>query len=637
MTDPAIRFASGTVGAHLEAAGKLKHDTVAALVDGALADLQWPLSRDGAAVEPLKASDPAALSVIRHSTSHIMADAVQQLFPGTKVTIGPSIDTGFYYDFDRPEGPFTDEELVAIEARMQAIIDEAPRFRREEITREDARVLFEKLGESYKLELLDAIDADRPVTLYRHGNWVDLCAGPHLPDTKAIRAIKLLSVAGAYWRGDERNKMLARIYGTAFHDRKELKAYLDALEEAKKRDHRKLGKELDLFSIDEQVGGGLVLWHPKGALVRTLIENHWRQVHLKNGYELIMTPHIGRGQLWETSGHLENYADNMYAPMDIEGNPYYIKPMNCPFHIAIYRNSLKSYRDLPIRWAELGTVYRFERSGQLHGLLRVRGFTQDDAHLFIRVDQLESEIRGVVRFTLKLLADYGFRDLDVMVATRPEGKSIGDPAIWEKAESALKAGLEAEGVTYTIDEGGGAFYGPKIDVKIKDAIGRVWQCSTVQVDFNLPERFDLSYIGDDTTRHRAVMIHRALLGSIERFFGIMVEHYAGAFPMWLAPVQVALLTVADRHVSHAQQLSAELTARGIRVSIDDDNEKLGAKIRRARLSRVPATAVIGDREVESGGVSLTTRSDGELGYRSAEEFIDFIVRGAKAPEILDIR
>lgn len=632
MSSPEILYEKGTAGAVLAANEQLRHDTVAAMVSDKVVDLQTPIA-DGAVVKPIQAGDEEALPVIRHSTAHVMADAVQRLFPGTKVTIGPSIENGFYYDFDREGGGFTEDELAAIEKEMLSIVKEKSTIVRKEVTRDEAREMFSKMGEEYKLELLDAIDEDAPVTLYYHGDWVDLCAGPHLPKTKFIKAFKLLSAAGAYWRGDENNKMLSRIYGTAFSDKKALKKHLDALEEAKKRDHRKLGKELDLFSIDEQIGGGLVLWHPKGALVRTLIENHWRSAHMKHGYELIITPHIGRSRLWETSGHLENYADDMYAPMEIEGNPYYIKPMNCPFHIAIYRNSLKSYRDLPLRWAELGTVYRYERSGQLHGLLRVRGFTQDDAHIFMRLDQLEEEIRRVVRFSLKLLGDYGFTDLDIMVATRPPEKSIGDPAAWEQAEAALKAGLESEGVDYTIDEGGGAFYGPKIDVKIKDAIGRVWQCSTVQVDFNLPERFDLSYIGDDSSKHRPVMIHRALLGSIERFFGIMLEHYAGAFPMWLAPVQVSVLTVADRHVEFAQKVEKRLQDRQFRVSLNADSEKLGAKIRQSRLARIPAMVVIGDKEVENGGVSLKTREQGDIGFISLDDFVQFMEEKAAAPEI----
>ncbi len=633
MSKEQISFPKGTVGHFLSEENKFGYNIVAALVDGRIFDLQWPLPEKYGEITPVSFTDQEAQPVIRHSAAHIMADAVQRLFPETLVTIGPSIENGFYYDFDKEDGGFTEEDLSAIENEMQKILKEGHSFIRKEVTRQEAKELFTKKGESYKLELLDAIDEDKPVTLYYHGEWVDLCAGPHLPDTRAVKAVKLLSAAGAYWRGDEKNKMLARIYGTAFGDRKSLKKHLAMLEEAKKRDHRKLGRELNLFSIDNQIGGGLVLWHPKGALVRTLIENHWRQVHMKHGYDLVITPHIGRSTLWETSGHLENYKDDMYAPMDIEGNPYYIKPMNCPFHIAIYKNSLKSYRDLPLRWAELGTVYRYERSGQLHGLMRVRGFTQDDAHIFMRPEQLEDEIRTLVKFSLKLLADYGFTDLDIMVATKPADKSIGSKEIWDQAEAALKTGLEAEGVSYKIDEGGGAFYGPKIDVKIKDAIGRVWQCSTIQVDFNLPERFDLSYIGEDSHKHRPVMIHRALLGSIERFFGIMLEHYAGAFPMWMAPVQVSVLTVSEKHVEFADKVKAALDRIDIRCEVNADNEKLGAKIRQTRLNRVPATVVIGDNEVEKEGVSLKTRADGDLGFLSLDDFVALIKEKSASPEI----
>ncbi|HUT77703.1 MAG TPA: threonine--tRNA ligase, partial [Polyangia bacterium] len=526
MTTPNDRFGPNTVGAALAAAGSLHKDTVAGMVAGRLLDLMTALP-EGGTLAPVTLRDAEALHLIRHSAAHVMADAVQRLFPGTRVTIGPAIENGFYYDFDRPAGMFTDDDLPAIEAEMGRIIDAGLDFRREVVTHERARELFTALGESFKLEILDGIPAGEPISLYHHGEWVDLCAGPHLPTTRHLKAVKLLSTAGAYWRGDERNKMLSRIYGTAFFDRKELAAHLAALEEAKKRDHRKLGKELDLFSIDDRIGGGLVLWHPRGARVRVLIEDHWRHAHLAGGYDLLFTPHIGRAHLWETSGHLENYADSMYAPMEIEGNPYYIKPMNCPFHISVFSSRMRSYRDLPLRWAELGTVYRHERSGQLHGLLRVRGFTQDDAHLFMREDQLAGEIRRLIRFNRRLLGDFGFESFEVRLSTRPE-KFIGSPEIWDRAEAALQEGLETEGVAFELDPGEGTFYGPKIDVKIRDAIGRLWQCSTTQVDFNLPERFDLSYIGEDSKRHRPVMLHRTILGSMERFFGVLIEHHAGA-------------------------------------------------------------------------------------------------------------
>ncbi len=594
-------------------------------------DLQDSVAADSE-VKPVRLGDEAALHFIRHSTAHVMADAVQRLFPGTMVTIGPAIENGFYYDFDRPDGAFNEEDLEAIEAEMARIIDGGLAFNRVVVSREEARAVFEKLEERYKLEILEGISDDEPITLYQHGEWTDLCAGPHVPNTRFLKAFKLLSTAGAYWRGDENNKMLSRIYGTAFADRKALKKHLAALEEAKKRDHRRLGKELELFSIDEKIGGGLVLWHPKGALIRTLIENHWRKIHYRNGYDLVITPHIGRAHLWETSGHLENYGENMYAPMEIEGNPYYIKPMNCPFHIGIFQSRRWSYRDLPLRWGELGTVYRYERSGQLHGLLRVRCFTQDDAHIFMRPDQLADEIQALIRFTHKLLGNFGFSDLKIMISTRPE-KYIGSLENWDHAESALRQGLEREGVRYSIDEGEGTFYGPKIDIKIKDAIGRLWQCSTLQVDFNLPERFDLSYIGEDSAKHRPVMLHRAILGSIERFFGILTEHYAGAFPMWLAPTQIAVLTIADRHLSFAKELGATLAAQDIRVAVDDDNEKLGAKIRRARNLRIPAMAVIGDREIEERGVSLRTRASGDMGFKSVDDLISWLKEEAKEPSL----
>ncbi|MCP4675206.1 MAG: threonine--tRNA ligase [Deltaproteobacteria bacterium] len=625
------RYAPGTVGAALLDNDSLARDAVGALVDGELVDLQSDLPQ-GKQPECIRQNDERALPIIRHSTAHVMADAVQRLFPGTKVTIGPSIESGFYYDFDRPEGGFTEEDLKAIEAEMKSVVKEGNEFKREVVTREEARRIFESMDETYKLEILDDIAEEEKITLYRHGDWVDLCAGPHLPSTRSIRIFKLLSAAGAYWRGDEKRKMLSRVYGTAFSDKKALKKYLNALEEAKKRDHRKLGKELDLFSVDDEIGAGLVLWHPRGARVRNLVEDHWRKAHYANGYDIVMTPHIGRAHLWERSGHLENYADSMYAPMEIEGNPYYIKPMNCPFHIGIYRSRLRSYRDLPLRWAELGTVYRHERSGQLHGLLRVRGFTQDDAHLFMRPDQLSDEIRRLIRFTHTLLGDFGFTDLEVRLSTRPE-KYIGDLSIWERSESALKEGLEAEGVKYEIDEGEGTFYGPKIDIKIRDAIGRLWQCSTTQVDFNLPERFDLAYIGEDSKRHRPVTLHRTILGSMERFFGVLIEHYSGAFPMWLAPEQLRILTIADRHVEFAREVERRLVEQGIRVTTSFSSDKLGAKIRDARLMRIPCMAVIGDREVSECGVSLRTRADGDKGFVSLDDLLVWAQKEALEPSV----
>ncbi|RTZ92114.1 MAG: threonine--tRNA ligase, partial [Deltaproteobacteria bacterium] len=475
-----------------------------------------------------------SLDTLRHSASHVMAQAVKDLYGDVKLAIGPSIEDGFYYDFDAPVR-FTEEDLEKIEKRMAEIVKENLPFEREEMTREEAIEFFRKRGEPYKVELLEDMEDDT-VSLYRQGDFVDLCRGPHVPSTGKIGAFKLLSLAGAYWRGDERNKMLQRIYGTAFFDRKSLRQYLQRLEEAKKRDHRRLGKELDLFSVSEDVGPGLIHWHPMGARIRNIIETFWRESHYEHGYELLYTPHIGRSELWQRSGHLDFYSEGMYAPMEIDENDYYVKPMNCPFHIQIYNNQIRSYRDLPLRWAELGTVYRYEKSGVLHGLLRVRGFTQDDAHIFCTPEQIEDEILEVLRFSLYLWRCFGFEDISAYLATRPE-KSVGDPARWKQAQVSLEKAVAEEGLTCEIDEGGGAFYGPKIDLKIRDAIGREWQTTTIQFDFNLPERFDMTYMGADGERHRPYMVHRALLGSLERFFGILVEHYAGAFPLWLAPVQ----------------------------------------------------------------------------------------------------
>jgi len=611
-----------TVEEALKQSGKLAKGVIAGRIGDRILDLHAPV--DGpSALEPVRDSDPEALHIIRHSAAHIMADAVQRLFPGTRVTIGPAIDTGFYYDFDPPERPFTDEDLPRIEEEMRRIIASKPRFVRETVTRDEAHRNFDSKGEAFKLEILEGIPENEPVTLYRHGDWVDLCAGPHAPDASWIKAFKLTSTAGAYWRGDERNKMLSRIYGTAFATKKELDGFLERLEEAKKRDHRRLGVDLDLFSLQaDTVGGGLVLWHPRGALVRTLVEDFWRRAHLDNGYDLVISPHIGRARLWEISGHLENFTENMYSPMDIEGQAYYLKPMNCPFHISIYKSRLRSYRELPLRWAELGTVYRFERSGQLHGLLRVRGFTQDDAHLFIRNDQLKGEIERMLRFSIGILGAFGFKDLDINLATKPETHFIGDEATWAQAEEALKHGLESQGLAYRIDKGGGAFYGPKIDIKIKDALDRAWQCTTIQLDFNEPERFDISYIGEDGSKHRPVMLHRTLLGSLERFIGVLIEHYAGAFPMWIAPEQVAILTLAERHAPYAGEVLNALQARDLRATLDQSGAKLGAKIREARLRRVPHILIIGDKEEAEHGVSLRTREEGDVGFVPLDAYLE---------------
>ena len=562
-----------------------------------------------------------SLDTLRHSTAHVMAQAVKDLFGDVKLAIGPAIEDGFYYDFDAPVR-FTEEDLEKIEKRMQEIIDEDLPFERQKMNREEAIEFFKELDEPYKVELLEEMDDDT-VTLYRQGYFVDLCRGPHIPSTGKIGAFKLLSLAGAYWRGDERNKMLQRIYGTAFFDKKSLRQYLRRLEEAKKRDHRKLGKELDLFSVSEDVGPGLVHWHPMGARIRNIIETFWRDSHYEHGYELLYTPHIGRSELWQRSGHLDFYKEGMYAPMEIDEQDYYVKPMNCPFHIQIYNSQIRSYRDLPLRWAELGTVYRYEKSGVLHGLLRVRGFTQDDAHIFCTPEQIEDEILEVLRFSLYLWRCFGFEDITAYLATRPE-KSVGEPKRWEQAQISLEKAVAAEGLDCKIDIGGGAFYGPKIDLKIRDAIGREWQTTTIQFDFNLPERFDMTYMGADGERHRPYMVHRALLGSLERFFGILVEHYAGAFPLWLAPVQARVMTITDRQVPFAKEVVDQLKKARVRAEADFRNEKLGFKIREAQVKKIPYALVIGDREVENRQVAPRARGNRTLPAMEVEAFISLV-------------
>jgi threonyl-tRNA synthetase len=570
------------------------------------------------------------LETLRHSCAHVMADAVKKLFPEAKVTIGPHIETGFYYDFAMPR-PFTDEDLARIEAEMAKIVAANHKFERVEVTRDDARALFEKMGETFKVEILDGIPPGTVITLFRSGDFIDLCRGPHVASTGEIKAFKLLSVAGAYWRGDERNPMLQRIYGTAFFDDDSLQGHLHRLEEAKKRDHRKLGKELDLFSIEETIGGGLVLWHPKGARVRYLAEEYWRQEHFDNGYEVVMSPHVARDELWRISGHLSTYRENMFSGMDVEGQQYLVKPMNCPYHITIFKHGLKSYRDLPLRFAELGTVYRYERSGVLHGLLRVRGFTQDDAHIFMRRDQLSEELDRTLKFCLHILRTFGFKDFKLYLATRP-AKFVGMVEHWDEAEAVLFDALKATGIEYEMDHGGGAFYGPKIDLKLKDAIGREWQCSTIQVDFNLPERFDLTYIGQDGAKHRVVMIHRALLGSLERFFAVLVEHYAGAFPLWLAPVQARVVTVSEKQQAYASSVVDALRAGGIRAEADLSPDKLGAKIRRAQLEKIPYMIVCGDKEVAEGTVAPRTRENKQLDPMPLAAFIGHISHEARVPK-----
>jgi threonyl-tRNA synthetase len=571
---------------------------------------------------------------IRHSAAHVMAQAVMEMFPGeAKIAIGPPIEDGFYYDFELPRA-LTPEDLEQLEKRMREIIQGDYEFEREVISADEARKLFK--NQPYKLELIDGleqggrdeygepIDEKPEISIYEHDDFVDLCRGPHVENTKQINpdAIKLLNVAGAYWRGDEHNPMLQRIYGTAWESSEELESYMWKLEEAQKRDHRRLGRELDLFTMSEEVGPGLILWSPKGGMVRKIAEDYCHEEHEKGGYDFVYSPHIGKAALWETSGHLDWYQDAMYAPLDIEGQQYYLKPMNCPFHIQIYKSQMRSYRDLPIRYAEWGTVYRYERSGVLHGLLRVRGFTQDDAHLFCRPDQMPEEIDRVLVFSLNILRAFGFQDFQAYLSTRNEQKFAGEPEDWEAPTEALRAALERAGIPYEIDEGEATFYGPKIDLKVRDALGREWQLSTIQFDFNLPERFELAYVGEDGQEHRPYMIHRALMGSMERFMGVLIEHYAGAFPVWLAPVQAVMIPIADRHIPYADELAERLRAEGLRVEVDRRGERMNAKIRDAQLQKVPYMLVLGDREQEAGKLAVRLRSGEDLGALDVAAFID---------------
>ncbi|MCK4946765.1 MAG: threonine--tRNA ligase [Candidatus Aureabacteria bacterium] len=571
---------------------------------------------------PLK-STGADLEALRHSASHVMAEAVLKLFPGTKLAIGPAIEDGFYYDFETP-GAFTPDVLEEIEKLMAESIKANHRFERIEMDREEALKFFRQKDQIYKMELIESIP-DEKILFYKHGDFIDLCKGPHVVSTGEVKAFKLLKIAGAYWRGDEKNKMLQRIYGIAFYNKKQLEDHLNKLEEAKKRDHRKLGKDLNLFSMQESIGPGLVLWHPKGALIRKIIEDFWKDEHLKAGYDLVNTPHIALLDLWKRSGHLDFYEENMYSPMQVDEFKYEIKPMNCPFHIAIYKNQIHSYREFPIRWAELGTVYRYERRGVLHGLIRVRGFTQDDAHIFCLPGQLEEEIKKIIDFVVYMLSTFGFKEYDVYLSTRPE-KFVGSQENWQKATNALKNALEQKKMKYEVDLGEGVFYGPKIDIKIKDVMGRAHQCSTIQVDFNIPEKFDVSYIGEDGNEHRPIMIHRALMGSLERFFAVLIEHYGGAFPVWLSPVQTELITISDAQLEYASSVKKKLEEKGIRVHLDDRNEKMGAKIREAQMQKIPYMIIIGNKEMEDQTVSVRTRKGDQQNGIKIENFISEINR-----------
>ncbi len=602
---------------------RLAKAAVAAKVDGELFDLTRPLSRD-CEFKILTFDSDEGKHVYWHSAAHVMADAVTQLFPDAKPTIGPAIANGFYYDFDVEE-PFTEDDLRRIEEKMQEIIEADAPFERREVSKAEALELFEQRQNRYKIALIDDIESEI-VSLYQHGDFVDLCAGPHLPSTGRLKAFKLLSVAGAYWRGDERNPMLQRIYGTAYPEEKMLDEHLRRMEEAERRDHRRLGRELELFSFFEQCGAGLVYYHPRGAMLRHLIEEFVTDEHLKRGYELVVTPHLVKSDIWEISGHAQQGYPMYYT--EIEGQSYGIKPMNCPGHIMIYKTKTRSYRDLPIRYFELGTVYRHERSGTLHGLLRVRGFTQDDAHIFCTPEQLTDEITGVITFAQDMLRVFGFPEYKVFLSTRPE-QSLGSDQIWEAATSALIAALEANDLPYEEDPGAGVFYGPKIDIKLKDAIGRFWQGPTIQCDFNLPERFDMTYVGADGEEHRPAMVHRVVLAGIERFLGAFIENCAGEFPMWVAPLQVRILPVADRHQEYAQQVAARLRAAGLRAEVNVHSGTLGNKIRDAELEKVPYMLIAGDNEQEKGEVAVRKRGEGDLGPTPLEQFIEDVLPETK--------
>jgi len=630
----------------LQSLGSQDRPGVAAVCDGQTLDFMTPVPA-GATLTLVAPDSPDGLRVLRHSAAHLMAAAVQSLFPEAKFAIGPAIEDGFYYDMELPRA-LVPEDLPVIEARMRELAGRGLPYDRREMLLEQALAWAREAHQDYKVEILETIrdtgssraDGRAPgaaqaelsemageaapgtgtVSFYQTGAFVDLCRGPHVPDTSWLTAFRLTHIAGAYWRGDERRPMLQRIYGTAFASPEALEQHLYRLEEARRRDHRRLGKDLDLFSVAEEVGGGLILWHPKGGMVRKLIEDFWRDEHLKNGYDIVYSPHVGRAKLWQTSGHLDFYQEMMYPRMEGDGQDYYVKPMNCPFHIMIYQSKVRSYRDLPLRFAELGTVYRFERAGVLHGLLRVRGFTQDDAHIFCTPDQMEEEIARAVHFSLFFLRTFGFEDYEVYVATRPE-KFVGDEAAWDRATEALKRAAERAGQRYAVDPGGGAFYGPKIDIKVKDALGRPWQCTTVQFDFNLPERFDLTYVGEDNRQHRPYMVHRALLGSMERFLGVLIEHYGGAFPPWLAPVQVRLLPVADRHHAYATSVAERLRGEGVRVECDGRNEKIGLKVREAEVQKIPYVLVVGDKESAAGTVSVRLRGGQDRGVMPLADFM----------------
>ena len=595
----------------------LAKTALAVFLNGSMVDLSEKVQKDSE-IKIITFDSEEGKEIFWHSTSHVMAQAVQNLFPGVKLAIGPPIKEGFYYDFDTPK-PFEPEDLARIEKRMKEIVKQNHPFIKKMLNKSEAEEIFKQKGENYKLEILSELEGDK-VVLYQHDDFVDLCRGPHLPSTGVIKSFKLLSVAGAYWRGSEKNPMLQRIYGISFPTKDELDQYLKRIEEMKRRDHRVLGKELELFSISDEIGPGLVLWHPKGAQIRKIIEDFWVEEHQKHDYQLIYTPHVARLHLWEKSGHTGFYQEYMYSPMKVEDEQYLLKPMNCPFHILIYKSKLRSYRELPLRLAELGACYRYERSGVLQGLFRVRGFTMDDAHIFCKPEQLEEEVVKLLDFSLSMLKTLGFEKYQIFLSTQPE-KSIGEEQNWEKAQDALRRALEKRNLEFEVDEGGGAFYGPKIDLKIEDVMGRPHQCTTIQFDFNIPERFDLSFVDSDGNFHRPIMIHRALLGSLERFFGVLIEHYGGAFPLWLSPVQVRVMPITDQQNSYSAEIESRLKEELFRVELDDRNEKINYKIREAEKEKIPYMFIVGKKEVQDKNVSVRRHKEGDLGRFDLDEII----------------
>jgi threonyl-tRNA synthetase len=615
-------FSAGITGFEIaeRISKKLAKEATGILVNGEIKSLPEPINTD-AEIKIITFEDKEGKQVFWHSSAHLMAHAVKRLFPEAKLAIGPPIEDGFYYDIDLDRA-ITPEDFQKIEDEMTKIVNQDYPIQRKEFEINEAKRFFKEINEDYKIELIEELDQN--ISAYCQNDFTDLCRGPHLPSTGRIgKYFKLLNVAGAYWRGDENNKMLQRLYATAYPKQNMLEAHLHRIEEAKKRDHRKLGRELDLFSIQEEIGNGLILWHPKGARIRHIIEKYHIDEHYKNGYELIYTPHIAKLNLWETSGHTGFYQENMFSEMAIDEVDYQLKPMNCPFHISIYRSHLRSYRELPIRLFELGTVYRYERSGVLHGLMRVRGFTQDDAHIFCALQQLDQEIKRVLDFNLHILKTFGFSEYEIYLSTRPD-KYVGTVDNWDAATAALQKALDQSKLNYEVDPGEGVFYGPKIDIKIKDVLGRSWQCSTIQVDFNLPDRFSIEYIGKDGQPHQPIMIHRALMGSVERFFGVLIEHYGGTFPLWLAPVQVLVIPITERHQEEAQNIVNQLRIENFRVELDSRNEKVGFKIREGELQKIPYMLIIGDKEIESGKLSVRKKSEGDLGRMSVSHFVNQI-------------